>query len=280
MREERPVRGEVPSHARRKQPRRRRGIWGVLIVLLLLVVLALAGALLYLNMEREEPVVETDPAEGLYGSWQTTYSLKSAAVQNAGEWLGHGMDMGDYLPELGISVTLTLNPNGSWSRSLSETDYAEADLQAQNALATALTDLVVLRLRAAGVGVDVAALTRQAIDSPEGGAVTAEVSGSGHTGTEQERATAAAYITQTVGMSPDQYIRTLGLALLPPLEQLQTELNGTGSFTADGHFLTLAQGDGTSLTFGYLTDENSLVFTNDAAGSSTPTLFTLLARAA
>ena len=192
--------------------KKRRG-HGALVIVLLLVILALAAIACLLAL-RLYGRADT----GLAGSWRMQADLSETARSRANAWLkqaalGEQVDAADYLPRLHVDVRLTLSEDGRWTRRLEAADYEAALTQAQQGLAKALTELMRLRIAAAG--------------RPPETAGQAE-----------------ARIVNAIGMSPAEYMRDHGPALLPALEELRAFYDGSGTWQADGRHLRFIVDDG------------------------------------
>ncbi len=203
----------------------RRGAKGYRLVVLMLLavcmILAAISCTLALRL-----YARTDPV--LIGSWRMRVDLTEGARMRANAWLreaelGDRIDAGDALPRLEATVLLTLGKDGVWTRRLEESSVDAARVQAEEALAVSLREL--LRLRTAEAG-------REA-----GSAEQAETR-----------------IQNALGMSTEHYLEAYGPALLPDIAQLHGRFEGSGSYEIEGHTLRL---DGR--TARYLADERLLV---------------------
>ena len=68
-----------------------------------------------------------------------------------------------------------------------------------------------------------------------------------------------ALVTETFGMPTVSYLMTFGPALLPPLEDLQAQYDGSGTYEATEGILTRWYDNGTTKTGNYVWENSSLV---------------------
>ncbi|MCI8881413.1 MAG: hypothetical protein HFH93_05750 [Lachnospiraceae bacterium] len=158
----------------------------------------------------------------LSGEWVTELDMTKQAAARAYGWLQDieavsvsVEDVEAYMPELTIQVSLSFEQTdrfrGTFRCDVLPESYEACNQAAYDAFALAFESLVAERLRMAGYTQDT--------DSVE------------------------ALIGETFGMSAASYLQTCGPALLPALEELQAEYNGSGIYEA-GEDVLLRQFDG------------------------------------
>ena len=83
-------------------------------------------------------------------------------------------------------------------------------------------------------------------------------------------------VTETFGMSTVSYLMTFGPALLPPIEDLQAQYDGSGTYEAAEGILTRRYDNGTTKTENYVWENFSLVLSgeedSDGQGQKKPTI--------
>ena len=72
-----------------------------------------------------------------------------------------------------------------------------------------------------------------------------------------------ALVTETFGMSTVSYLMTFGPALLPSLEDLQAQYDGSGTYEATEGILTRRYDNGTTKTENYVWESSSLVLAEE-----------------
>ncbi len=191
---------DLMSNVKRKNGSR------IIVILLLAVTLLLAviSCFLALRLYRR-----SDPL--LPGRWRMQIDYTELVRQRANVWLcnaqlGDQFDTGRYLPHLPLYVDLYLNRDGSWSRSVDAASLLSAKAAAERALASALCDLLCLRISDAG--------------RPAGTA-----------------AEAASLIEETIGMSAEQYLAGYGPSMLPSAEEFSSLYSGSGTYRIEGSLI-------------------------------------------
>lgn len=175
-----------------------------LVVLLLLLVVFLLAAISCALALRVYKGPNTSPA----GRWRLYVDLTETARARANGWLqraelGERVDAADRLPPIRVGVLLELTPDGGWRREVEESSLEAAEKEAENALAAALRELLLLRFADAG----------RAAGTPED---------------------AEMRFQKAIGMSSLQYLESYGPRLLPTLDQLRESYEGSGSYEIDG----------------------------------------------
>ena len=149
----------------------------------------------------------------LSGEWATELSMTQYAAAQAYGWLQDieavsisQEDVEDCMPELTVQVNLAFEQTGRFEGTFScnvvPESYEACNQAAYEAFAAVFEELVAERLRMAGYG--------------------------GGTDAEETEA----LISKAFGMSAVSYLTTCGPALLPDLEELQAEYDGSGTYEA------------------------------------------------
>lgn len=157
--------------------------------------------------------------EDLSGEWTAELDMTEQAAVAALSWLQDieavsvtMEDMETYMQNLTIQVNLTLEKTarseGTFHCSVSKESYDACKKAAYEALAFAFQELLAERLHMAGY-----------IDNPDSEDIEA-------------------LVTETFGMSTVSYLMSYGPALLPSLEELQTEYDGSGIYDIAEGILT------------------------------------------
>ena len=84
----------------------------------------------------------------------------------------------------------------------------------------------------------------------------------GYTG-GTDREDLEALVTETFGMPTVSYLMTFGPALLPSLEELQAQYDGSGTYEAAEGILTWRYDNGTTKTENYVWESSSLVLAEE-----------------
>ena len=183
------------------------------IVTLLLITLSISTALLaYLHFFASD---EKD----ISGEWTADLDMTQQAAVTALNWLQdieavdislEGME--SYMQDLNIQVNLTLEQTdrfkGTFHCNVLPESYDACNQAAYEAFAEAFQELLTERLRMAGYILS----------------------------TDQE--SIEALVTETFGMSTVSYLMSYGPALLPPLEDLQAQYDGSGTYETAEDILT------------------------------------------
>lgn len=175
-----------------------------LVVLLLLLVVFLLAAISCALALRIYKGPNTSPV----GRWRMYVDLTETARARANGWLqraelGERVDASDALPPIRVGVLLELTPDGGWRREVEENSLEAAEKEAENALAAALRELLLLRIADAG----------RAAGTPED---------------------AETRFQKAIGMSSVQYLESYGPRLLPTPDELRESYEGSGSYEIDG----------------------------------------------
>lgn len=180
---------------------------------LLIITLGISTALLaYLHFFASDD-------EDLSGEWIANLDMTQQAAVEAYSWLQDIEavsvsieDMESYMQDLTIQVDLTLEQTarskGNFHCSVSQASYDACKKAAYEAFAFAFQELLAERLHMAGY-----------IDNADGEDIEA-------------------LVTETFGMSTVSYLMSYGPALLPSLEELQTEYDGSGTYEIAEGILT------------------------------------------
>ncbi len=227
------------------------------ILLSVLIILGLFFAYLYFYASNDR---------NLSGKWTARLDMTEQAAVTALGWLQDMeavsvsmQDMEYYMHDLTIELDLTLEQTarteGTFASALVPESYAACSQAAYESFAAAFRDLVTERLRMAGYTGD---LSEKAVES---------------------------LIAETFGMPTVSYLSTCVPDLLPPLEELQTRCDGSGTYTAAEGILTRQFDSGSLIrtrTERYIRKDTTLVLTESAASDAAgyfmdhyPVLYTL-----
>lgn len=183
------------------------------VFILLFLILSISTALLtYLHFFASGD-------KDLSGEWTADLDMTEQAAVAAFSWLQDIEavsisleDMEAYMQDLTIQVNLTLEKTarseGTFHGNVLPESYDACNQAAYEAFAMAFRELVAERLRMAGYT----------------------------EGTDEEAI--EALVTETFGMPTVSYLMACGPALLPPLEDLQTQYGGSGTYEAEEGILT------------------------------------------
>ena len=231
-----------------------------LVVILLILTLGISTAFLsYLHFfaSADEP---------LSGDWTASLDVTEQAAVMAFSWLqeieGVSVSLEDiksYMPNLTIQVNLTFEPTGhsagTFQCNVVPESYEACKQTAYEAFAKEFKELLTERLRMAG-----------------------------YTGSMDEEAIEA-LVTETFGMSTDAYLTAYGPELLPSLEDLQAQYDGSGTYEAEADILTRQFEDGGAVATrveSYILKDSSLILSEEIgsvpAGFSSddyPVMYTL-----
>lgn len=175
------------------------------IFTLLLITLSISTALLiYLHFFASD-------YDDLTGEWTANLDMTQQAAVAAYSWLQDIEavsvsieDMESYMQDLTIQVDLTLEQTdrseGTFRCNVSKESYEACKQAAYEAFASAFRELLAERLHMAGY-----------ID-------------------DADREDIEALVTETFGMSTVSYLMSYGPALLPSLDDLQTQYDGSGAY--------------------------------------------------
>lgn len=230
-----------------------------IFTLLLLTLAASTAFLSYLHFFASDD-------EDLSGEWTADLDMTQQAAATAYSWLQdiEGVsvsleDMESRMQGLTIEVSLTFeqtgNSEGTFRCNIDQDSYDACKQAAYETFATAFRELLAERLQMAG-----------------------------YTGSTDEEALEA-LVTETFGMSADAYLASYGPALLPSLEELQAEYDGSGTYEAAEDVLTRRfDGDGDIIVRmeSYIRKESYLILSevtgSDSNGQSPddyPVVYTL-----
>lgn len=185
--------------------------------------------------------------KNLSGEWTANLDMTEQAAVTALGWLQDIeavsisiQDMESYMQDLTIELHLTLRQTdrstGTFDSSIQPESYAACSQAAYEAFATVFQDLLAERLRMAG-----------------------------YTGSMDEGAVEA-LVMETFGMSTTSYLMSCVPNLLPPLEDLQAQYDGSGTYEISEDILTRQFDSGQLVrtkTERYLRKDSTLVLTED-----------------
>lgn len=190
----------------------RKTIKNVVVTLLILTLSGSTALLAYLHF------YASDHKE-ISGEWTAELNMTQQAAVTALSWLQEIEavsisleDMEAYMQNLSVQVHLTLEKTGrlegTFCSNVLPESYDACSQAAYEAFATAFQDLLVERLRMAGY---------------EG---------------STDKEAVEALVSETFGMSTVDYLMSCGPSLLPSLEEMQAEYEGSGTYKAVGNILT------------------------------------------
>lgn len=210
------------------------------IFILLFLILSISTALLiYLHFFAAND-------NDLSGEWTAELDMTEQAAVTALSWLQDIEavsisleDMEAYMQDLTIQVNLTLEQTdrseGAFHCNILPESYGTCNQAAYEAFAVAFRELAAERLRMAGYT----------------------------EGTDEE--SVEALVTETFGMSTVAYLMTCGPALLPSMEELQAQYDGSGTYKAEEDILTRQFDSGASVTTrteGYIRKDSILILSD------------------
>ena len=218
----------------------RKTIKNAVFILLLLTLSASTAFLAYLHF------FASDDKE-LSGEWTADLDMTEQAAVTALGWLQdiEGVsvsleDMNSYMQRLTVQVNLTFEQTersaGTFQCHVSPESYDACRQTAYKAFAAAFQELLTERLRMAG-----------------------------YTGGTDEEAVEA-LVTETFGMSTVSYLMSCEPELLPSLEELQTEYDGSGTYEITDDILTRqieTGGDVTTKAEYYIRKDSNLILTEE-----------------
>ena len=209
-----------------------------IILLLLVLCLSISTAfLVYLHFFKSD-------GRSLSGEWTAELDLTEQAAVTAFVWLQDIEavpvsleDVESHMQKLTVQVDLNLEATtefeGAFRCGILPESYDVCEQAAYEAFAEAFRELLTERLRMAGYT----------------------------GGTDKEDL--EALVTQTFGMSTVSYLMTFGPALLPSLEDLQAQYDGSGTYEAAEGILTWQYDNGTAKTDNYVWEDFSLVLAGE-----------------
>ena len=204
------------------------------ILLLLILSLSISTAFLaYLHYFRSD-------ARDLSGEWTAELNLTEQAAVEAYIWLQDieavsvsMEDVESYMQKLTVQVELDLEAvkgfEGTFHCGILPESYNVCERDAYEAFATVFRELLAERLRKAGYA--------------------------GGTGEEDLEA----LVAETFGMSTVSYLMACGPAILPSLEDLQAQYDGSGTYEAARGVLTRRYDKGTTEKENYILKKDNLV---------------------
>ena len=221
------------------------------ILLLLILILSISTAILvYLHFFKSD-------GRSLSGEWTAELDLTEQAAVEAFIWLQDIEavsvsleDVESCMRKLAVQVDLNLEATtdfeGAFRCSILPESYDECERAAYEAFAAVFRELLTERLR------------------------MADYTG----GTDKEDL--ESLVTETFGMSTVSYLMTFGPALLPSLEDLQAQYDGSGTYEATEGIMTWQYDNGTTKTENYIWEDSSLVLSgeedSDGQGQKKPAI--------
>lgn len=219
----------------------RRNPKGIVRTILFLFLITSTALLAYLHFF-------ASGGRNLSGTWTAKQDMTEQAAVTALGWLQDIEavsisleEMEQYMQGLAIEVNLTMEQSardtGTFSCNVMPESYDACSQAAYEAFAEAFRDLLIERLDKAGYT----------------------------GGTDKE--SIEALVTETFGMSTVAYLMSCGPKLLPSLEELQAQYDGSGTYKTQDGVLTRQSDDGwqvTTKTEYYLRKDSMLILSEDA----------------
>lgn len=219
----------------------RRTVKNTIYTLLLLTLSVSTAFLIYLRFLESKD-------KDLSGEWTADLNMTEQAAAKAFSWLQdiEGVsvtleELGGYMQDLTVQVNLTFEQTarseGTFRCNVLPESYDACNQAAYEAFAAAFRRLTAERLRMAGYGGD----------------------------TDEEAVEALVF--ETFGMSTVSYLMSCGPALLPSLEELQSQYDGNGTYKAAEGILTRqfdADGSDAAKTECYIRKGSSLILSEEA----------------
>lgn len=224
----------------------RKGLKNIILTILFLCLITSTALLTYLQFFASND-------KNLSGNWTAKLDMTKQSAVTALDWLQDIEavsisleDMESYMQGLTIEVNLTFeqtaNSAGTFHCNILPESYDACNQAAYEAFAAAFQDLLIERLRMAG-----------------------------YTGSTDEESMEA-LVTETFGMPTVSYLMSCGPKLLPPLEDLQTQYDGSGTYQTEGNILTRQFDDGWQVitkTECYIRKDASLILYEESDLDST-----------
>ena len=219
----------------------RRTVKNTIYTLLLLTLSVSTAFLIYLRFLESKD-------KDLSGEWTADLNMTEQAAAKAFSWLQdiEGVsvtleELGGYMQDLTVQVNLTFEQTarseGTFHCNVLPESYDACNQAAYEAFAAAFRRLTAERLRMAGYGED----------------------------TDEEAV--EALVLETFGMSTVSYLMSCGPALLPSLEELQSQYDGNGTYKAAEGILTrqfVTDGSDAAKTECYIRKGSSLILSEEA----------------
>ena len=208
------------------------------ILLILILSLSISTAFLaYLHFFRSD-------VRRISGEWTAELDLTGQAAVTAFVWLqdieGVSVSLEDVesnMQKLTVQIDLSMEAStgseGAFRCSILRENYDESEQAAYETFAAVFRELLAERLRMAGY---------------EGGTDKEDIE---------------VLVVETFGMSTVSYLMTCGPALLPSLDDLQAQYDGSGTYEAAEGILTWRYDSGTIKTENYVLDNRSLVLSEE-----------------
>lgn len=195
----------------------------------------------------------------LSGNWTAKLDMTNQSAVTALGWLQDIEavtisleDMETYMQNLTIEVHLTMeqtaNAAGTFHCNILPESYDACNQAAYEAFAAAFEDLLIERLYMAG-----------------------------YTG-NTDKESIEELVAETFGMSTVSYLESCGPRLLPPLEDLQAQYDGSGTYKTAEDILTRQYDEGqtvTTKTEYYIRKGSSLILSEEADFDHSPVIYTL-----
>lgn len=191
--------------------RRRKNSTLPIIIFLTIMLVVMAGAFIYLLLFSNTMMIR--------GEWTRQVDMTGYVRNEIEDYLetanmGDEIELDQYMSDMTIECHMVLDADGNYSEQLDIDSYNACMASARNVLKQAVTALIQKRMEAVKIdsGKDISAL-----------------------------------VSDTAGMDMDSYLMKYGPQLLPAVEDLQSENNRVGSYTADRSSITIHDAEGNSI---------------------------------
>lgn len=215
---------EIRKHSKKRhKPRKRNTGLIVTVIILVIIILALVSAGLfyyYLNNPRL-----------IKGSWDRKIDVTDEVTNNISAYIseatfGKDIDPSQYVDEIAIGILFVIDEDGSYSIRVSEEDYNMALDKANNAMKSAITDLLIRRMEISQIE------SKKSIDE---------------------------LVEASIGISLDEYIASYAPKLLPSIEELNAKYAQKGTYTVNKDIITLINDASESAEYSYLVSQYALM---------------------
>jgi len=178
------------------------------------------------------------------GDWITQVSIKDEIVKNANEYLkeavlGDEIDMSDYFDDANVSVLLSVNKDGTYTKRIDDESVLFIESTVEEAMVSATADLILLRLKSVDPYYE----------------------------KDEEP---SKLVEQSIGMSLEDYLKAYGPSLVPQIDVLKERFEDEGTCTIENETITFVSSKtGKTCSYNYAVNGSILVlyssFENDSA---------------
>lgn len=171
----------------------------------------------------------------LRGTYIRKLDITNSVISGINDYIGEatfGKDINasDYIDNISMDITLTLGSGSSYKETISDEDYDNAQTKINEAIKSALIDLITIRMEAASLGAE--------SDIEE-------------------------LLEKSIGMSFDEYLLDYGPQVLPPIEELREKYTSEGRYSADRNTITIDAASALKGTHTYLVSDKLLIIEAD-----------------